>query len=271
MNQIPKREEVNKLLAMSNRAVNKAIEKRGPPLPPRSLRPVLGYVRYSSKSTQHEATIEKQTQLIEDYCKRNNLQPPRMYAERGVSGRSDNRPVWKTLLRDLTPGAMLIAHESTRFARETHTFLGMARQVQAKGARVEFVNTGPMDSFYLTFLAAIAEYDYRSVVTRLRDGRVQAILAGKAYRRPPFGYHLLDGEMQINPETARWVRAIFTMRIEGASYGTIVKHLIANGVPTSGGRGKWSNARIAQVLYNPFYAGYIVSKRPTFEWETNDD
>lgn len=256
---------VRKVLSSSDSALGKWTGRAETEQLPLHLRPVLGYCRYSTAG-QNEATIDKQMEYISTYCEQKGYRSPRFFSDRARTGENDNRPAWQQLRGLIRPGTIVVVHESTRFGREAFTFLSMLRQVHSAGGIVELVNSSTNDTMYLTIMAAVAEYDYRSVASRLRDGRMQAVAKGKPYRKPPYGYGKAEKEFVINEVEAIWVREMFRMRLEGATIGEIVRYLTANKAPTRTG-GKWSVGRVTQVLYSPLYAGYLVEKRPVFKWE----
>ena len=259
------KKNVNEVLAMSNSAIGRWAKKKDRDEVPLHLRTVLGYCRYSSNGQQEE-TIEKQEEFITAHAKSKGMREPRFFKDRAVSGVTDDRAGWNEMVRHVRPGVTVMAHEITRLARETFSALKMIRQIQAAGGTIEFVNIDAKDTIYLTIMSAVAEYDYRSVVTRLRDGRVQAVAKGIPYRKPCFGYDKVGKDFVINEVEAQWVREIFRMRLEGATCGQIVRSLVNRKAPTRTG-GLWSTTRVNQILYNPLYAGYLVQKRPVFAWE----
>lgn len=257
--------DIHKVLAMSNSAVGRWADRAAPPPVPLQERKVLAYERYSSAG-QREATIEKQEEFIEAHCLNRGMGKPKHFADRAVSGVSDDRAAWKEMMRLVDSTAVVVIHEITRLARETLTALKMIHQVQKAGGMVEIVNIQTQDTIYLTIMSAVAEYDYRSVNTRLRDGRMQAVARGVPYRKTPFGYTKVGKDFEINEAEARWVREIFQMRLAGSTTIGITNHLNRLKAPTRSGS-NWTPTRISQILYNPIYAGVLVAKRPLFAWE----
>lgn len=257
--------DLKQVLAMSNSAVGTWVRRNAPDLPPMHLRQVLGYCRFSS-SGQNETSIEKQQDYIATHCDQKGWRVPEFFCDRARTGKDDQRPAWQQLIRKLRPGTIVVVHEMTRFARQAFTFLKMLREVHAAGGTVELVNASTSDTMYLTIMAAVAEYDFRAVVTRLRDGRVQAIAKGMPYRKASYGFSRVGKHFVINEDEAKWIRDMVRMRIEGATMGEIVRYLTENKAPTRTG-GKWSVCRISQIMYSPLIAGILVAKRPEFSWE----
>ena len=75
------------------------------------------YARYSS-DRQREESIEGQLRVCEDYARRNNITILHTYADRAMTGRSDQRPEFQMMIRDAAtiqnpepdPGGGLHAH-----------------------------------------------------------------------------------------------------------------------------------------------------------------
>lgn len=257
-------QNIREILASSQSALGRRPGRRIDPTPLRA-RPVLGYCRFSTRG-QHETSIEKQQEFIASHAKGKDMRPPRFFNDRGVSGVTDDRAAWKELVSWIRPGTIVIVHEITRLARDTLTALNMIRQVQLAGGEVDIINIGTTDNIYLTIMAAVAEYDYHSVITRMRDGRVQAVAMGFPLRKPAYGYTKTERDFLICEAEAYWVREIFKMRLEGASYGQIVRFLVRSGAPTKMG-GQWHSCQVSTILHAPLYGGYLVQKRPIFAWE----
>ena len=57
------------------------------------------YARYSS-DRQREESIEGQLRVCEDYARRNNMTILHTYADRAMTGRSDQRPEFQMMIRD---------------------------------------------------------------------------------------------------------------------------------------------------------------------------
>ena len=56
------------------------------------------YARYSS-DRQREESIEGQLRVCEDYAKRNGMTILHVYADRALSGRSDQRPEFQMMIQ----------------------------------------------------------------------------------------------------------------------------------------------------------------------------
>ncbi|GEM_PF-2522193 len=235
--------------------------------PPDEDRETLGYARYSTMK-QSDLTIEKQTEKIREHCAKKGWPPPLMFEDKGKSGWNDERAGWKLLLERVKPGTRVVIHETSRFARETYVFLGMMKAVRKRGGKLELVDGDSSNTMVLTIMAAVAEAEYRTGNAHMRDGKMQAIANGKPSRNVPMGYRKVGKDFEIDESQMKWIRKIFSMRLKRASTIEIVAYLTERKAPTPKG-GKWTVNRVQQILTSPTYAGYLVTKRPVFEWEEN--
>ena len=82
------------------------------------------YARFSSDK-QTEQTIENQIRICSDFAKNNQLNVVRIYADRGKSGRSDNRPEFQHMLADMEKREfqVIIVYMLDRFMRNTYLAL----------------------------------------------------------------------------------------------------------------------------------------------------
>ena len=88
----------------------------------------------------------------------------------------------------------------------------------------------------------------------------------------PYGYRKVEVDdggrrrlsLEIDPETAEVVRAMYDRAGEGASLRVIATELNSNGVPSPSG-GVWRIAELLRVLTNPANAGVIVVANGTDE------
>ena len=69
----------------------------------------------------------------------------------------------------------------------------------------------------------------------------------------PYGYVLINDEIDVHEEKADAVRSIFGYYLAGASLGKIVDMLYAKGVPSPSGNPKWGRAAVDKLLSNAKY------------------
>ena len=78
----------------------------------------VAYARFSSDN-QREESIEAQVRAIKEYAERNGYALHKIYADRGISGTTDNRPEFQRMIDAAKNGAfdVVIVHKLDRFAR----------------------------------------------------------------------------------------------------------------------------------------------------------
>ena len=82
------------------------------------------YTRYSSHN-QRDCSIEQQVADCEIFARQNNLRVVKVYADRHLSGTTDNRPQFQQMLKDAAHGhwAYVICWKIDRFARNRYCLL----------------------------------------------------------------------------------------------------------------------------------------------------
>lgn len=85
---------------------------------------------------------------------------------------------------------------------------------------------------------------------RFADGKVSVPFQRfLGYDRGP------DGNLVVNPEQAVTVKRIYSMFLQGVTYHGIADRLTADGIPTPGGKKKWSQSTVKSILSNEKYKG----------------
>lgn len=75
-----------------------------------------------------------------------------------------------------------------------------------------------------------------------------------ANRKLPFGYHIRDGQIQIEEQEAQVVRMIFDGYTESPSYGRLADKLNGQDVPYTPGK-RWNKNMVARMLQDGRYIG----------------
>lgn len=70
-----------------------------------------------------------------------------------------------------------------------------------------------------------------------------------------------NGEPEIVPEEAETVRQIYSHYLEGDSLRTIADELMADGIPSPGGKKQWHIGTIKSILTNVKYNGDALLNR----------
>lgn len=121
-------------------------------------------------------------------------------------------------------------------------------------------------------MSSLAQEESRSISENCTWGQRKRFADGKV--TVPFNRFLgydrgPDGNLVVNPEQAVIVQQIYAMFLQGMSYHGIAKKLTADGVPTPGGKDKWSISTVRSILSNEKYKGdALLQKSYTVDFLT---
>ena len=109
-----------------------------------------------------------------------------------------------------------------------------------------------------------SQEESRSISENVTWGKRRAFEAGRfslPYKRF-LGYEKgADGRPQIVEEEAQVVRLIYTLFLQGKTVNYIARHLTAQGIPTPGGKEKWSVSSVQSILRNEKYKGEAILQK----------
>lgn len=144
---------------------------------------VVAYIRVSGDS-QHGGDQDgapRQRRAIEKFCKKNKLVLSEVIEDLGVSGTLSlaDRPGLSRLLDSLVPPGLLLVEKSDRLARDLIAGELIIRHLADAGWRIIAVDSGedltrsesPTSILLRQLQGAIAEFDRRNIVARLRAAR----------------------------------------------------------------------------------------------------
>ena len=193
------------------------------------------------------------------------------YADEGVSGAILDRPGLSALRAAVRAAGvgLVVVYDPDRLARKLAYQLLVTEEIEAAGARLEFVNfewrnTAEGQLFY-ALRGAVAQYEKEKIRERTMAGRRQKAKSGKM----PSGFaaygYTYDPERQTlvaNPAEADIVRRIFQLLInEGVGVNGIAHRLTQEGVPTRRGAAAWHRVVVRQIIQNPVYTGTFYANR----------
>lgn len=225
------------------------------------------YARFSSER-QHESSIEAQNEAIAAYCQQKHITIVEQYADRALSGKTDNRPEFQRLLSDLKHRRVdfVLVHKTDRFARNRYDAAIYSRIIKQRGARLVAVaqdfGEGPEAVILEALMQGMAEYYSLNLATEVIKGRKIAISKGKhAGGTYPFGY-APDGQggYQIVEVEAYYIRRLYQAVIDGTPpYAHILSEMRELGI--KGRRGAYlTSGNVAAMLRMPIYAGIYDAK-----------
>ncbi|GMU39303.1 MAG: hypothetical protein AMXMBFR23_01690 [Chloroflexota bacterium] len=239
----------------------------------------VGYVRVSDESQVDGYSLDAQRREIARYCERRGYELTQVYADEGVSGRSDrldHRPQLSALLRDAGQRGfdVVVVHTIDRWARN----VGVQRQALQLLAAAEvgfasvtenFDFTTPAGRLMLTMMGSVSEFFSDQLGVHVSKAKRERAELGLPAGPIPFGYRSPDGSRStpiIEATEARLVREAFARRARGESYGTIAEWLNGTGQrPSRAGRGDlWTAHRVRDLLACAFYRGVVTHRGSEF-------
>ncbi|MEZ4503451.1 MAG: recombinase family protein [Dehalococcoidia bacterium] len=233
-----------------------------------------GYVRVSDESQVEGLSLDAQRREIARYCESHGLELVQVYADEGVSARTDRidrRPALARLLEQAADGSfeLVVVHTIDRWARN----VGVQRQaLQRLGqAGIGFVSVTENIDFstaagklLLTMLGGVSEFFSDQLAVHISKAKREQAERGIPPGPIPFGY--ASGEdgvpLRVSNE-AEAVLEVFTRRAEGASHGETARWLNARGFRTRTGR-LFTPYATKNMTNNAFYTGVVTYKGEYF-------
>lgn len=219
------------------------------------------YARYSSHA-QKDTSIEDQVADIEVYCRLNNLRIVHIYADRHLSGKSDDRPQFQQMIKDAAHcrWSYVVVWKTDRFARNRYDSATYKYRLKRYGVRVlsakESIPDGPEGILLESVLEGSAEYYSANLAQNIRRGMLSNARECKVNNGSlPFGYCKgEDGRFAINEAEAEIVREIFRKVAEGVPFVDLCNELNGRGIRTKRG-GLWNKNSFHRMLNNDTYIG----------------
>lgn len=219
------------------------------------------YARYSSHS-QRDASIEQQVEECEAFAKYSGLRVVKIYADRHLSGTTDQRPQFQQMLKDAerSKWSIVLTWKVDRFARNRYDSATYKYRLKRYGVKViyakEAIPDGPEGILLEAILEGSAEYYSANLAQNVKRGlRFNADNGIANGGRMPYGFRRgADGKYEIIESEADIIREIFSRVAGGDKLSHIVADFNRRCVPTKYG-GKWRTCTLSYILVNEIYAG----------------
>ena len=178
------------------------------------------YTRVSTAMQVDGYSLDAQKDEIMRYVQYKGMQICGEYTDEGKSGKSiQGRPGFQQMLDDITSKkdgvSFVICFKLSRFGRNTADILNSLKIMKRFGAHLICVKENidsSLDSgkMMISILGAMAEIERDNISVQTMAGRMEkAKQGGWNGSKPPYGYTLVDGKLEIIPEEAEHVRLIF--------------------------------------------------------------
>lgn len=218
------------------------------------------YARYSSHN-QRDVSIEQQFEACTKFAADNKLTIIGRYADRAVSGKTDNRPQFQKMMRDAHKGEFdyVIAWKSNRMGRNMLQAMVNESKLAELGIKCLYVEEDFDDTaagrFALRNMMNVNQFYSENMAEDICRGLMDNAQQCKVNGRVPFGYKKgPDGKYAIDDEAAAIVREIYTRVKTGWSISEIMEDLNSRHVRTRDGN-PWRFSSFEKMLENEQYTG----------------
>ena len=239
------------------------------------------YTRVSTSMQVEGFSLDAQRTRLLKFAEFRDLEVVDEYSDKGRSGKNiQGRPEFQRMLKDIESGkdkvSFVLVFKLSRFGRNAADVLTSLQKLQDNGVNLICAEDG-LDSSHGTgklmiqILSAVAELERDNIRVQTMEGRLQKAREGKWNGGfAPYGYKLVDGNLEIAEDEVEVIRIIFdkfvntTVGING-----IAKYLNDNGfkkkMRQNNTREYFRPSFIKGVLDNPVYCGKIAFQRRKVE------
>lgn len=221
------------------------------------------YARYSSHN-QRDVSIDQQVKVDRGFASEQGLTVIEVYADRAISGTTDNRPEFQRMIEDSKKGLFqyVIVYSLDRFARDRFDSVTYKRILKENGVRVlsamEHITDDPSGVLMEAVLEGLAEYYSKELATKIRRGLQDNAEKCLVACSLPYGYRKgADGRFEIEPVEADVVREIFRRVLSHELLADIYRDLNARGIKTKHGA-QWNRSSFIKLLSNERYVGTYI-------------
>lgn len=236
---------------------------------------------YTRVSTEHEAQVnalENQEKWCLDLLRMNsNWQMTEMYIDKGITGTQAKRRVG--FLKAIEDGKnkcyeLLVVRDVSRFARNCEESLRYTHLLKKHNVEVYFHNDGiwsmdPDGDLRLGLMSILAQDESRRISEKVYAGQHVSRQKGVLYGTGNIlGYRLIKGKSSVDntyeiiEEDADTVRMIFDMYVnKDMGVKKISSEMVARHRKNASGEIKWDCGKVARILDNRTYSGYIGYKK----------
>ena len=229
------------------------------------------YCRVSSDSEDQLNSLMAQTRYYGKFFENSETEIlVDIYADEGVTGtREDKREEFQRMMQDCRKGKIdrIYTKSISRFARNTKDCLKNIRELKSLGVTIFFekenIDTAnAKDELMITVMGGLAQEESTSISQNMRWS-VQKRMQNGTYRlaRPPFGFDIVNGILEVNEKQAQIVRRIFEWYVSGLGTKMIADTLNEKNVPSSQKQKKWTADIVKYILKNERYIGDAVFQK----------
>ncbi len=224
------------------------------------------YARYSAGPRQTDQSIEGQIRECTDFCVRKGFEIAEVYADRHISGKTDDRPEFQRLIADSKKKKFegVVVWKTDRFARNKYDSAIYKRLLRQNGVQIfyaaETIPDGPEGIILESLMEGLAEYYSSELSQKVKRGLHESALKCRVLGPYcSFGYRKsAEGTYEIDPDAAKGVQMIFDMYIAGETNNDICQRMNNLGFKTGRGH-KFTKSSLARIIQNENYIGVYNS------------
>jgi len=225
------------------------------------------YIRISTDEQHQKFSLPAQRERLEAFCKSqhgDDWQLHQVYRDT-ESGTHLRRPGLQAMRSDARDGRFdaLLVFRVDRLSRKVGELARLADElteysVTLTSVTEPFDTSNPAGKAMLQMLGVFAEFEHGTIVERTRVGMARKARDGEwCGGRPPLGYDLIGGKLQVDREAAGRVVEVFRLYRRFGSILATVEELNRRGWTASTGR-PFSTESVRRLLRSPVYIGKVV-------------
>ena len=223
---------------------------------------------YARVSTEDQAkdgfSIAAQVKRLNAYCKARGWIVAGQYIDEGHSGRSIERPAYKSMMSEIDKWDVLVVLKMDRIHRNSINFTFMMNALKDAGKEFNsmqesFDTTTAMGRFVMDIIQRIAQLESEQIGERVKVGMTQKAKKGKGLLGfpAPYGYAWEEHNLIQVLGEAEVVRQIFRDYQDCYTLSQIAARLNFQQVPTKH-TARWEKGTVHGILTNRIYTGYSV-------------
>jgi site-specific DNA recombinase len=219
------------------------------------------YARVSTMTQVHKGLgLEGQIELCKRICKLKKYEIYNIYVDSGISGTVEGheREEFNKLLRDAEDKKFqtVIFYKIDRIGRKMSVIIKIMEKLLELNIKPIFVEdnidtTTDQGMLMFNILASVSDHELRIIKSRLKNGyNAKKNKCGDIGGILPYGYHKINGVVDINAKEKEIITHIFNMIDKGMSYNRISQILNTNNIETPSGKGKWYAETVKRIDKN---------------------
>jgi site-specific DNA recombinase len=215
----------------------------------------IGYIRVSTEMQVNEGvSLDAQSAKIRAYCELNELELIEIVCDAGKSAKTTNRDGLQKCLAAIASGeaSAIVVYKLDRLSRKVLDTLNLISEIESHGASLHSISekldtSSALGKFFVNMTAALAQLERDQISERVTMAMAHKKDEGQHCGAAPFGFEMVDKELQRVESQHNAIAIITEMRANGAALRTIADHLNGEGIPTQRG-GNWQASTINNIL-----------------------